>query len=233
MSLKKFGVDELYYFSRIENFESIAKNGIRCKNSLADVEYYSFADEDVQKLRDNISFFSNKGKRRNVHDCVPLYMTTKTPAQYKVRKQERHFFFLVFNSDIILDKRIESAFTDGNAACINTSFYNELKDLLNLPYEVIKARFWHNYADGRRKKCSEVLISGIVPFKNVKEIIVNNREAEDKIRKILKKNNISKPVRIENEHFFIKNYNEIDLELRESSNKNTLDNLINIMSTAF
>jgi hypothetical protein len=210
MSLKKFGVDRLYYFSRIENFESIAKNGIRCKNSLVEGTYSSFADKDVQELRGNKAFISSKKRRRHVHDCVPLYMTTKTPAQYKVHEQENNFFFLVFDSELILDKRIEFAFTDGNAACADTKFYFELQNLSKLYYEVIKARYWNDYVDGKRKKCSEVLINGRVSFENVKEIIVNNTGLRDKIIKILKKNNIHKPVSINSECFFKKNSNYIN-----------------------
>jgi len=205
MSLKSFGVDELYYFSRIENIKSIATEGIRCKNYVQKKNRYaSFADEDVQERRSNKTLRTRGGKVRRVHDCVPLYMTSKTPAQYKVHEQEDSFFFLVLDSDIILNKDVDFSFTDGNAACANTNFYSSLKDLEKLPYEAIKAKWWNEHTDGKRKKCSEVLIDNRIDFSLVKGIVVNNTRAYNEIKTILRRNNIDKPLSISQDLFFTK-----------------------------
>jgi hypothetical protein len=49
-------------------------------------------------------------------------------------------------------------FSDGNAAEESTQFYNNISDFNKLNWECIRDTYWETYKDGKRVRCSEVLI---------------------------------------------------------------------------
>src|SRR3989338_3468056 len=80
--LKEFSIDNLYYFSCLENLESILMNGILSKNEILkiDPQHKSFAEDAVQDKRD-LKIIKLTGRISvNLHDLVPLYLTPKTPT---------------------------------------------------------------------------------------------------------------------------------------------------------
>ena len=68
-----------YYFSFIDNFESIMSNGILAKNDIKQKKLItkSFADVDVQNFRKDMNFFISSSQKKNLHDLVPLYLFKK------------------------------------------------------------------------------------------------------------------------------------------------------------
>ena len=90
----------LYYLSSKENFESIITNGIISKNEIKkkNVNYKSFAENEVQKRRSKIDINISDRTRRNLHDLVPLYFTPKTPTLYARQNNQYIFFFSYFQS---------------------------------------------------------------------------------------------------------------------------------------
>ena len=75
-------------------------------------------------------------------------------------------------------------FTDGNAASRLTSIYENLTNLSKLDWGCIKGEYWTDFQDGKRKKCSEVLILDQIPIDRINRIITNNQNMEIQVQSI-------------------------------------------------
>ena len=187
----------LYYLSSKENFESIITNGIISKNEIKkkNVNYKSFAENEVQKRRSTIDINISDRTRRNLHDLVPLYFTPKTPTLYARQNSQYNFFFSKISSiKIISDSKKNFAFTDGNAASDLTKQYWNLKNLPKLKWDIILAESWADKEDGKRIRNAEFLIHSNIEIKFISEFIVLNSDLKIKFEKILEKKNIKIPV---------------------------------------
>ena len=74
-----------YYFSFIDNFESIMSNGILAKNDIKQKKLItkSFADVDVQNFRKDMNFFISGSLKKNLHDLILLTSLRKTGIALK------------------------------------------------------------------------------------------------------------------------------------------------------
>ena len=60
--------------------------------------------------------------------------------------------------------------SDGNAASAKTQFFNTAQELQFLPWPVLRADFWSDFDEGKRKACSEILIPSRVAPKFIRVI---------------------------------------------------------------
>lgn len=201
--LQKYEIKELYYFSLIENLNSMLKVGILPKNVLnrANRQHHSFANNQVQYRRDQIDIQCSDSKKRNIHDVVPLYFTPLTPTLFCKQDIFTKIFFAVVNPHIIFEKGFHYAFSDGNAASNGTNFYNSTEYLFKINWTVIKAKYWADFQDGKRMRNAEMLIYPIIPNNYILKYVVINKTNKILVENILFKFNLNKPVEI-NESFF-------------------------------
>jgi len=110
------------------------------------------SDHGVQRWRES----EDPVYGRKLHEYVPTYINIKNPMLY-VRRDIQHELCLIEISLLALSE-YDFLFTDGNAASRNTHFYSSTSDLDKLPWDVLKASYWNDFPDGKRKRCSEVLV---------------------------------------------------------------------------
>jgi hypothetical protein len=203
--LDEYKIKNFYYFSLVDNIESIIKNGILSKNIIKynNIKYCSFSNEEVQKRREQKFIYINN-KKLNLHDFVPVYLVPKTPTLYVRKNLQDKIFFAVINSNIIAASNIDFVFTDGNAACYKTRFYKLLRDLNKIEWEVIWNDSWTCFEDGKRKRNAEFLIYPQIYVNYIKKIVVNNPNNFSYIQNILNKynENIQLEIDIYNNYFF-------------------------------
>ena len=143
--------EHLFYMSKKKNFKSIIENGILPQNKANKIVYDSFADNEVQKLRSSISLYISGNKKKKLHDLVPLYFTPKTPTSSRIREDQNNIFFCKISSiKLITDINKDFAFTDGNAASLDTRKYYSLNSLNKLNWKNINSDSWHDKPDGKR-----------------------------------------------------------------------------------
>ena len=202
--LEENNIDYLFNFSRIGNLSSIIEKGILSKNfvSTKGIPALSFAEKTVQNRRHVKTVELSDHSKFNIHDLVPLYFVTKNPALSKIRNIQDNIFIIVISPAVIYDEDNNFTFTDGNAASGATKFYQNLKDLKFLPFDVINAERWDDLEDGRRKRCSEFLVYPKVDTKYILHFAVINHEAFSECSKILKASNCKIPICINNKLFF-------------------------------
>ena len=202
--LQEYNIHSFFYFSHKDNIETILKYGILPKNEVhkMGLDFTSFAEEGVQYKRDTKKIKLTDGNWYNIHDLVPLYLTPRTPTLYSRKNMQSNFFFCVVQSFLICSETTNFAFSDGNAASHATSFHYSLKKLNEIPWDVIRAKSWNEFPDGKRKRNSEFLIYPKVPVSRIWRFVVNNAKLKSKLESELNRFGLEKEVTINQRYFF-------------------------------
>lgn len=175
-SFKNYGVTSLWHMTHIDNIESIVNKGILSnKKAFLNAMPVDISDHNVQKWRCKKDPIYD----RELHDYVPTYFNVKNPMLFAKRDMEQNICLIEISLSILSAKRF--IFTDGNAASKNSNFYHSLNDLHRLPWDVLNADYWNDFEDGKRKKCSEVLVLSIIPSKYIKKIYCSSWETLNRL----------------------------------------------------
>jgi hypothetical protein len=203
--LSQHHIVELFYFSMIDNLESLLQYGILPKNEMIKrgLSHASFAEESVQDRRHIREIELSNHTKATIHDLVPLYLVPRTPTLSARRAYQNKIFFIVINSDIVADEKTEFSFSDGNAASQETRFFNSLYKLKHLPWDVLKADYWNDFSDGKRKRNAEFLIFPSVPPKYFIRIIILNSNLQNHCKMLVQKFGSSIDVIVDSSYFFI------------------------------
>ena len=175
----------LYYFSNLDNIDSIVKSGILPKNYIIkeNIPSESFANLKVQKLRKNTQCQISNKEIKYIHDLVPLYLNPKTPTLFSRRNIQDDIFFCLINSkNLLSDIDVNFAFTDGNATNLSTKFYYNLSNLNNLNWDIIKGEWWNDKTDGKRIRNAEFLIYPKIKVKYIEFISCRRHGTIDRLR---------------------------------------------------
>lgn len=107
------------------------------------------------------------------------------------------------SADILAEENIEFAFSDGNAASIETQFFNSLYKLRQIPWDVLKANYWNDFPDGRRKRNAEFLIFPKVAPEYFKRIVVSNSDLHKECSQLSQSLGLSIKTEINASYFFM------------------------------
>lgn len=177
--LTKIPFGGLFYTAHIDNLKSIFELGILSHN-LAHSK--GLVNEDISNKQ------VNERRNRivdslggNIHDFAPLYFNPRNPMLFVLCKQmdKSKLVLLKVNPHILLTENV--AFSDGNAAVRTTNFYKNIEDFNKLNWEVIKNEYWTNHPDGKRIKCSEVLVQNKIPMYYITDLYTYNQDSLEKI----------------------------------------------------
>lgn len=180
--LSKIPFGGLFYIAHLNNIESILKHGILShnkahRNGLVSID---ISNQQVNERRNRLET-SLSG---NIHDFAPLFINPRNPTFYYwcMNESKNNLILLKINPHILLVDNV--AFSDGNAAVKTTQFYKNINDFNCLNWEVIHNNYWTNYPDGKRIKCSEVLVKEQIPLYYIDNIFVYSEETLEKIMRL-------------------------------------------------
>lgn len=163
--LRNRGIDYLHYLVHPINLPSIFENGILPYNRVHQrrLLHQSLAKSGVQYRR-NIQIFD-----RSLHDYVPLYLVRRNSMLWAVRSLPRVYVRV----DLRVADQVGILFTDGNAASDATRFFSEAMFVDELPWDVLRRKRWtgHMLEDGKRKRCTEILIPDAVESHYIVDVV--------------------------------------------------------------
>lgn len=180
--LDKYKVNYLYHITHKDNISNILKYGLLSHKNAHSKKLISI-DISNQQVNSRRSKFENI-YNREIHDYVPLYFNPKNPMLYVRQNMQNDLIILAIDRKIMFQPNV--IFSDGNAASSNTRFYRDLKDLDKLGWFCINDEYWTRYQDGKRVKCSEVLVYSQLEIKFIKKINCFNAITRDFIIQHLK-----------------------------------------------
>lgn len=174
-------VKSLWHMTHRENVDSIIENGI-LSNSVAygRVRPKDISDHEVQRWRERVDPFFNK----KIHEYVPLYINPRNPMLFRKRDIQDNLCLIEVSLAVLSMHTF--IYTDGNAASKETLFYDDISRIDEIPWEVLHSAYWSNYADGKRKRCAEVLIYPVIESEYIKKIHCCSQDT----MQYLKNNNI-------------------------------------------
>lgn len=159
----RYGIDYLYHFTHMDNMPSMLEHGLLSHNQAhaKDLVEEDISNPEVQALRGN----RHSPSGRSLHDYAPLYFNPKNPMLYLLREHQNDVVILLLDRRLLAQPGV--FFTDGNAANRPTRFFTDPRDLAELDWNCIRADYWNDFDDGKRKRCAEVLVPDVIPFRKV------------------------------------------------------------------
>ena len=102
---------------------------------------------------------------------------------YKRREIQSELAILCLSTDVLLFDG--AVFTDGNAASVDTRFFGDCRHLDQLDWACIRALYWTDFPDGKRKRCAEVLVPDRIGLEHLQCVVVSNDAAARAVHEVL------------------------------------------------
>lgn len=187
----------IFHFTDIRNLDSIIKNGLLCTNikNKNGITHRNIANTNIQNRRATMKV--PIGPKEKVHDYVPFYFSSINPMLLKKLNEKNVDQPLIVYLCVKIDRldKDDAVFTDASANTnVPPTFYDDVKDLNKLNWELIDSKKWSVPTDeDKHKKMAEALIYNRVGIEEVDAIVVYNDCAKKKVEKIFKNNGIEAP----------------------------------------
>ena len=148
----------------------------------------NLGDENIDFLVQGIDSFTQSLVVRRVdgrplHDYVCLYFNPKNPMLSKRRDHQDDIVILCLDRQLL--EQSSTFFTDGNAAGDATESFNDPRDLKKLDWDCIRATYWNDFKDGKRKRCAEILVPDVISFDEVREIRVHSQLTKTRLGNLM------------------------------------------------
>lgn len=170
--LDKKDVNCFYHITHINNLTSILSHGL-LSHHRAHCNYQP-TDISDQAVNNRRHHKQDTVFHRSLHDYVPAYFRSRNPMSYALRHLADKLVILKIRRHCLFQK--STLFTDGNASCFKTSFFNKFNDLKMLNWDCLNSRYWGDFEDGKRLRCAEVLIPDQIPTEAIIQIATKSNK---------------------------------------------------------
>ncbi|MDA8753771.1 DarT ssDNA thymidine ADP-ribosyltransferase family protein [Candidatus Marinimicrobia bacterium] len=196
-----YGIKYFYHITHVAHIPSIIEHGILSHN---EAHSKGYVQSDISNR--NVNALRNKNENiygLNLHDYVPLYIKVKNPMMFVRNTIDEHLVVLTIKPEILNIKG--SLFTNGNAASNRTQYFRNIEKIAQLDWGCLNNNYWNDYEDGKRKKCSEVLVPNQIKLGNIENICCKYPSTKNFIKSIVP-DNFKEKIIIDKSLFF-NNYN--------------------------
>ena len=201
----------IFRLIHFDNLEETLRNGMYSKNSGHIVpNFVNIGDTTLIKQRETYTVRVNP-PNGSLGDYIPFYfaghspmlLNIKTGARGIQQQDQNNLIYIVCRISSITEHCLEWCFTDGHAKNNLTKFYNNLRDLELLDWDIISQQYWYDTADDydrMRRKQAEFLVKNHVPATCICGLIVTTSEQEQKAKDILTKVNSEIKIFVDTKH---------------------------------
>lgn len=180
-TLSYFKLEGLYHFTHVDHIHSIFRYGLLSHNRAHNLGLvqHDISSTDVQHRRSQRSIGGMP-----VHRYVPLYFNPRNAMLFRIAQDftMKNIVMLRLPCELMMQKGVW--FTDGNAASTATLSYSSLNDLAKLDWDCLRAGYWSEYEDGRRKRMAEILIPNKISDSYIKRkshLFAHDQEVKGRI----------------------------------------------------
>ena len=200
---------KIYHFTHIDNLSVLISTGaILCKNEMLknNTSYKSSAFESVQEQRKIHPVpVSPNG---TIHDYVPFYFNSLSPMLYTIKNgnidgvEMQDLVFFKSTVQAAEASGCKFVFTDGHGIMVLSDYYNNLASLDKIPWNVVNAKYWTDFLDGRRLRQSEFLIYNKFDWNLVQTIGVYNSKMLNRVNALVRGLSYQPSVKTKRNWFF-------------------------------
>lgn len=182
----------IYYILHVKNLHSILDKGIlshRLSHELNSCYVKDISNVDVNSRRSQIKILN-----RSLHDYVPFYFNPRNAMLYSAQSRySDNIIILELNIRPILKyvfRKGNNHFlcTNGNASRNDTSFCDEIIDLLNnefIDFSNVFKKNWYNDERIKSDMMSEILIYHDVPIEFISYVHTQTEEVAEEVIRVL------------------------------------------------
>ncbi|MBI2856758.1 MAG: DUF4433 domain-containing protein [Chloroflexi bacterium] len=136
------------------------------------------------------------GPKGVVHDYVPFYFGYLSPMLLQLKtgrvpgycEGQEPLIYLVSTAQAVAESGIGFVFSDGHGIARFTDWYDDLRDLDKVDWDMVYQRYWKddaNDGDRQRRKQAEFLVHKFFPWNLVEQIAVVNTNVKGQVEQVL------------------------------------------------
>lgn len=183
----------VFHMTRVEHLIPIAQSGlVSDKAAQSGKLLHEIGNTDIKARRRSRRVDAGPGGV--VADYAPFYFNPRSPMQSSIQKGNvptyrdgnRRLVFLVTTTQRLRDLGLAVVFSDRNAVLDVAQFTEDdalLEDFID--WEVIEARYWNDYIEGRELRQAECLAHARVPWEAFLEIATRDGGVAEEARSAL------------------------------------------------
>ena len=207
----------IYSIIHIDNLDIfLRRGGIYAPNYEPDdgLKYHCIHNADIQKLRHDRPVIC--GPCGTIHNYIPFYFGYLSPMLLQLKtgqvsgynEGQEPIIYLVSNVEDVVANNFPFVFTDGHGIAFETNWFDDLKNLNQVDWDMVNERYWvadyDRDMDRQRRKQAEFLVYKFMPWKLINEIVVINPYIKKKVESILSHHSerLHCPVRINKEWYY-------------------------------
>lgn len=131
-----------------------------------------------------------------LHDYVPFYFAPRSPMLLAIHKGliegythgQESIIYLVSTAQIVDQANRKFAFTDGHGIMTITDFFDDLRNLEQVDWAIMKEKYWANTeedGDRKRRRQAEFLIHASCPWNLIKDIVVIDKQTAEAVLELV------------------------------------------------
>lgn len=206
----------IFRFIHIDNLGLLLeRGGLHSPNKTPNdgLIYHTIHNEEVQDKRHDTIIPCGPGG--TIHDYVPFYFGYLSPMMLNLNtgrvqgynEGQVPLIYLVSSVQTIEKNGAGFVFSDGHGLATFTDWYDDLKLLENVDWDIVYQRYWSDTLedmDRQRRKQAEFLVHEFCNWNNIEEIAVINQSMKTRAEDILQKfsTEFNKPVVIKREWYY-------------------------------
>jgi hypothetical protein len=200
----------LYRITHLENLPGLLARGCDCSPNRAKTQGITkraISHKDIMDKRECAPIRVPPGGV--VADYVPFYFGPRSPMLYAIKEGkvagyqgQKEIIYLVTSAETVATQNLPFMFTDGHGIISYVNHYNQLADLPKLFWNVINAKYWNDFVDGRCKRQAEFMVKDQFPLNLVQEIGVMDEEVRQQVQKIVAASSLRPLINVHREWYF-------------------------------
>ena len=174
----------IYHITHVGNLPGIiAEGGIHC-DRVAQTKQHSRIGHQHIKIR-RLARRVPLAPHGTLGDYVPFYFAPRSPMLYAIAggfveghdEGQESVIYLVSSAEAVDTAGLQWVFTEGHAEIAYTDFFDDLRHLSKVDWDLMKAKYWRDTdedPDRKRRRQAEFLVHQLFPWNIVECIGVYN-----------------------------------------------------------
>jgi len=203
-------------FIHVDNLHILLqRGGLHAPNCEPDngLIYKTIHNIDIQSERRTRPI--NCGPRGVIHDYASFYFGPRSPMLYQLHTHwkveydegQEPIIYLVSTAQAVQKSGMDFVFSDGHGIARYTSWFDDLKDIDEVDWDVVYEKIWRDTDDNpdrQRRKQAEFLVYRFCDWSLIHEIAVINISMKRRVEEILSgfPANMNRPVNIQPDWYY-------------------------------
>jgi hypothetical protein len=192
-------VTAIYHITHVRNLDRVlAEGGLHCDRLAQELKAVNIGHMHIKARR--LNRVVPNGPRGTVGDYVPFYFAPRSPMLYAINRGvvegyaegQQPVIYLCTTAEAVNEAGLRWVFTEGHADMGYTDFFDDLRHLDKVDWNLMGERYWHDTNDDpdrKRRRQAEFLVHQFFPWNLVSYIGVYDRSIAEAVGKVVRSDN--------------------------------------------